>query len=121
MRKLLLRWLLNAAGLWALIGIINLLFPDSVRAVNPWAPVLVIPVLGLVNAIIRPLAKLLTLPLNCLTFGIFGIIVNLVLFWLAFRVTPGWEIDWSLRTFLLLYLGMAIVSVVVNQIVRKED
>ncbi|MDO8589471.1 MAG: phage holin family protein [Armatimonadota bacterium] len=121
MRRLLLRWLLMAGGLWAVIGVINLLFESPVKVTNPWAPFLAIIVLGLVNAFIRPLAKLLALPLNCLTFGIFGFVVNLVLFWLAFRMTPGWDIEWSLRTFLLLYLGMAVVSIIVNHIIRKDD
>jgi putative membrane protein len=120
-KRLLLRWLYSAAGLWAVIGVINLMFPGSIRPVNAWAPFLVIIVLGFVNAIIRPLVKLLTLPLNCLTFGIFGIIANLILFWLAFKMTPGFDIDWNLRTFLLLYLGMTVVSVIVNQVVRKGD
>jgi len=121
LRKLLLRWLLNALGLWAVIGIVNFLSPGSIKATSVWAPFILIVVLGLVNATIRPLLKLLTLPLSCLTFGIFGVVINLILFWLAFRVTPGFEIDWTARTFFSLYLGMIVVSMIVNHILRKDD
>jgi putative membrane protein len=53
--------------------------------------------LGLVNAVLRPVVKALTMPLTCLTFGLFALVVNAALFWLASQVVPakfhvaGWE------------------------------
>jgi putative membrane protein len=121
LKRLLLRWLLNALGLWVLIGIINFLNPGSIRSAGVAAPFVLIVVLGLVNAVIRPVLKLLALPLSCLTFGLFGVVINLIMFWLAFKLTPGFEIDWTLQTFLSLYLGMIVVSVAVNHILRKDE
>jgi putative membrane protein len=121
LKRLLLRWLFTAVGLWALIGIINMVTPGSIKATSMVAPFVLIVVLGLVNAIIRPLLKLLTLPLSCLTFGIFGVVINLILFWFAFRVTPGFEITWTLKTFLSLYIGMIVISMIVNHILRKDE
>ncbi|HEU4754937.1 MAG TPA: phage holin family protein, partial [Armatimonadota bacterium] len=40
-------------------------------------------IMALVNALIRPVARFLTAPLNCLTFGLLGIVVNGVMFWLV--------------------------------------
>ena len=46
-------------------------------------------VLGLVNAIVRPIMILLTLPLTILTLGLFLFVVNALAFWLALAVVPG--------------------------------
>lgn len=44
--------------------------------------------LGLVNALVRPLMRLALLPLNCLTLGIAGLIANALLFWVVFAIAP---------------------------------
>ena len=50
--------------------------------------------LGLVNALVRPLVRLVLLPLNCLTLGIAGLIANALLFWLVFAIAPfGFQVD----------------------------
>ncbi|MDP9364570.1 MAG: phage holin family protein [Chloroflexota bacterium] len=46
-------------------------------------------ILGLINAIIRPVLRVLTLPLTCLTFGLFALVLNAALFGLASWLTPG--------------------------------
>ncbi len=46
-------------------------------------------VLGLINATIKPILRLLTLPLTCLTFGLVAVILNAGLFGLAAWFTPG--------------------------------
>lgn len=46
-------------------------------------------VLGVINAYIRPIIQLLTLPLTCLTFGLFSVVVNAALFGLAAWLVPG--------------------------------
>ena len=63
-------------------------------------------VLGLINAFIRPLLRLLTLPLTCLTFGLFSLVLNAALFGLASWLTPGMEV-----TFWGAVVGSLIVSV----------
>lgn len=50
-------------------------------------------VIGLVNALIRPILALLTLPLNCLTFGLFGFVLNALLFAAAGNAVPGFHVD----------------------------
>lgn len=48
-------------------------------------------VAGLINAFIKPVLSLLTLPLSCLTFGLFAIALNALLFWLGAWISPGIE------------------------------
>ncbi len=50
-------------------------------------------VLTLVNLIVRPIAKLFTLPLNIITFGLFSIVVNVFLIWLVIYLVPGFQIQ----------------------------
>ncbi|MDO8683281.1 MAG: phage holin family protein [Armatimonadota bacterium] len=124
MRQILLRWLLNALGLWVILGILGFFLPGSIRYSGIFTPLIVILVLGLLNAFIRPIFKMFALPLNCLTLGLFGIVINLFFFWLAFRVTPGFEIEGPPRgviAILIAYAGMTVVSGIVNLVVRKGD
>jgi putative membrane protein len=50
-------------------------------------------VLGLVNLVIRPFVKLVTLPVNIITLGLFGLVINGLLLWLVARYIPGFSID----------------------------
>ncbi len=50
-------------------------------------------VIGLINLVIRPLLQILSLPITILTLGLFGFILNALMFWLAAALVPGFEID----------------------------
>jgi putative membrane protein len=63
-------------------------------------------ILGLINAFIRPVLSLLSLPLTCLTFGLFSLVLNAGLFALAAFLTPGMEV-----TFWGAVLGAIVASV----------
>jgi putative membrane protein len=65
-------------------------------------------VLGLVNAIIRPVVKVLTLPISVLTLGLFSLLVNLGMFYLAAAFIPGVGTD---RGFWFTALAAIIVAV----------
>ncbi len=51
-------------------------------------------VAGLVSAFIKPVVKLLTLPITCLTFGLFALVVNMALFKGGAAITPGVDVSW---------------------------
>ncbi len=50
-------------------------------------------VLGLINALIRPILELLSLPITILTLGLFSLILNALLFWLASIFVPGFTVS----------------------------
>jgi len=62
-----------------------------------WALLLTVIVLGFVNALIRPILVLLTLPVNILTLGLFTLIINALMFWFASTIVKGFEVQdfWS--------------------------
>jgi putative membrane protein len=49
-------------------------------------------ILGLLNAIIKPVLQVLSLPITCLTFGLFALAVNVGLFAVAAALTPGMRV-----------------------------
>ncbi len=49
-------------------------------------------VLTLINVILKPILKLLTLPINIVTLGLFSVIVNVALVWLALYLVPSFSI-----------------------------
>ena len=79
-------------------------------------------ILGFVNAIVRPVLFLLTLPLTLLTLGLFIFVLNAICFALTALVVPGFSVDgfgWALLGALL----VSVVSWILNGIVvgKKED
>lgn len=112
MARLLLLWLLSAVALWA---VAELMPGVEVRSFGAALGAAVL--LGLVNAILRPLLILLTLPATVLSLGLFLFVINGCLFWLAgslidgFVVTGFWSgffgamaysvVSWALATVLL--------------------
>ena len=76
-------------------------------------------VIGMVNSLVRPVIGLLTLPINCLTFGIFGFLVNCVLFAATHVVVPGFQAE-GLGFFCGPIL-MGIISGVLSQFLPDSD
>lgn len=72
---------------------------------------------GAINAFIRPVVKLLTLPITCLTFGLFAIVVNAGLFALGAFLTPGIDISWvgALVGSILASLASGLIFSVVDE------
>jgi putative membrane protein len=87
MLTLLARWILNAAALL----LVAYLYPGV--HVEGFVPALVAAlVLGLVNAVIRPILVILTLPATLLTLGLFLFVINAFLFWLVAEVVRGFTV-----------------------------
>jgi putative membrane protein len=80
-------------------------------------------VIGLVNSLIRPILVLLTLPLTCLTFGLFGFILNAILFYAAGNAVTGFHVDTLLGAILGPIL-MGLLSGAMNMLIvdnKKEE
>jgi len=90
--KLLLVWLINAV---ALIAVAYLM--PSVTVSSFGAALAAALVLGLINAVVRPVLVLLTLPVTILTLGLFIFVLNGLLFWMVGAWLEGFEVGgfWS--------------------------
>jgi putative membrane protein len=65
-------------------------------------------VLGLINAIVRPVLVILTFPITLVTLGLFLLVLNAFCLWLASRLVPGFEV----QGFWAAVLGALIISAV---------
>lgn len=75
------------------ILLIAYLLPSVMSADGPMAALAAAFVLGLVNAIIRPLLVLLTLPVTVVTLGLFLVVINALLLWLVSAIVPGVHVN----------------------------
>lgn len=80
-----------------------------------WAALLVALVLGLLNAFIKPLILLLTLPINILTLGLFTFVVNALIILMVSAIVPGFRVN-GFWYALLFSIVMSIVLYLINQI-----
>lgn len=70
-------------------------------------------VLGLINALVKPVLVLLTLPITVLTLGLFIFVINAILIMIAAAVVPGFEVDgflWALVFSLILSVAQSLIG-----------
>jgi len=105
--KLLLRWVITAAALYAAQYLVAGI--DVGRdALVPY--LLMAAVLGLVNVFVKPILSLLTCPLHIVTFGLFAFVVNALAFWFASMIAVELGIGFRVDGFTAAFLGSLIVS-----------
>jgi putative membrane protein len=97
------RWIVNAAALL----LVAYIFP-GVQVESFLAALIAALVLGLVNAIVRPVLVVLTLPVTLLTLGLFLFVINALLFWLVAEVVHGFTVT----GFWAAFLGSILYSIV---------
>ena len=88
MRRILLLWGCNVAAIWAADILI-----DGISIADPWRVILVGAVFGLVNFLVKPIVKLLSLPVIILTLGIALFFVNLFMLYITSWILPSFEIN----------------------------
>lgn len=89
------RFIISALAVWITAWTL-----DGVTVEPWWAALLVAAVLGLVNTLIRPIVKLLALPINIVTLGLFTLVINALMVLLcAWLVSGHFKVDsfwWAL-------------------------
>ena len=103
MKRFLVHWLVTAVALWVTAYILPGVQVGSWQALAVAAVVL-----GLFNAVIRPILVILTLPITLLTLGLFYLLVNGFTFLIVAKLVPGFDV----ATFWWAVLGALIVSVI---------
>jgi putative membrane protein len=103
------RFLLRVLAAAVAVLVASALFAPLVRAESAVGAVLFAVVLGILNAIVRPILLVLTFPLTLLTLGLFLFVVNALVFWLA-TLVPGGGV--RVEGFLGALVGALTLSVV---------
>lgn len=106
--RFILRLLATAAALWVAV-----LFLEGISYTGSWPGLLAVAlVFGLVNAVIRPILKVLTCPLVVLTLGLFIFVLNALMLWLAAEISQAFGIGFYVDGFWAALVGALIVGIV---------
>ncbi len=106
-----IRWALNVLGIIFAAFII-----EGFNVTIPGAIVGSI-VLGIVNAIIRPIIILLTLPINVVTLGLFTLVINGFMLWMTSGIVKGFDVT-GFWVAILAALVISIISVVISWLIK---
>jgi putative membrane protein len=113
--SLILRWLLNTVALFIVVRLVPHFHCDS------WVTLAIAAlVLGLLNAIVRPILFVLTLPITIVTLGLFLIVLNAIMLELTAWLVKGFAID-SFGWAIVGALVLSLVSLVTDRIGRGDE
>ena len=122
-----LRWFINAVALLVaalLIPRIRLAASGTSPGLNEWVTLAIVALIfGVINAIIRPLVVLLTLPLTIVTLGLFVFVVNALMLMLTSRIAQALNLGFRVDGFGAALLGALVISVVsfvLNRVLTPE-
>jgi putative membrane protein len=101
--RLLLHWVLSAVAVWIVAHIV-----PGISVSGPTAALIAALVIGLINATLGLLLKILTFPLTILTLGLFWFVINAVMLELAAQFVSGFEV----RGFIPALIGAVMLSLV---------
>ena len=111
--SLLIRWAASAIALFLVTKLIDGVYVDGITST-----IVAALAIGLVNATLGSVIKLLTLPIGCLTLGISSLIVNALMFWLAGAIVPGFHVTGFIPA-LLGSIAMSLVGAAVNFVLQQ--
>lgn len=86
--KIIAHFLISALAIWVADYLLSGVNISSVQTL-----VVLVIVFGIVNITIRPILKLITLPLTIITLGLFSVVLNAFLVLLVAKVVPGFTVD----------------------------
>ena len=104
MTGIIIRFVINAIALWAASALVSGISVSG--SIVEWLVLLA--VFALINAVIKPILKLLTLPISVVTLGLFTWVINAFLLWLTSALTDALEVDGIIAAF----LGSLVISII---------
>ena len=111
-----MRWFINAVALFVaalVVPKIRFAASGTTPGLNEWVTLAVVALIfGVVNAIIRPIVVLLTLPLTIVTLGLFIFVINALMLLLTSRIARALDLGFRVEGFGAALLGALVVSVV---------
>lgn len=109
-----IRWLVNVLALLVVVRLIPGIGIDSFETAL-WAALL----LGLVNAFLRPVLIIGTLPLNVLSLGLFTLVINGALFYLVSRMVAGFHVE-SFFSAVAGAVALSVFSFLLNLLINPQ-
>ena len=116
----LVRLLVNAAALWVATQVVSGVTFDG----GPLPMLGVALVFGVVNALLRPVAKILTFPIIIVTLGIFALVINGLMLWLTSSLSSALGLGFHVSGFWAAFWGaivVSLVSLVLSMLIRDQS
>ena len=114
--NLLLRFLVNALVLYLIAKYV----PGFNHDVTIWTAVIAAIIFGVVNALLGPILRLISLPINWITHGLFSIVINYILFVITVWLAPNFHNTGEINPWLANLYG-AVIMMVVSGLVRQSS
>jgi putative membrane protein len=114
MKHFILKWLISAIALVIIVHI----FP-GVHSADLLVTIITALVLSLLNTFLKPILGFLTFPVLIVTLGLFMLVINAFLFWLAGELIKGFHVEgfWTAFWAALVY---SIITLLINSLVKSE-
>lgn len=114
MAQILLRWVINAVALLLVASLV-----PGFGVATFYSALIAALVLGLVNALIRPLLFILTLPVTIITLGLFTFVINALMIWLVSTIVKGFTVEGFVPA-LLAALLLWVISLATNWLIKQS-
>ncbi|HBB32072.1 MAG TPA: hypothetical protein DC064_09820 [Cyanobacteria bacterium UBA9273] len=109
--SLLIAWLVTSVSLFIISKLPTGVEIDSFQKAM-WSAV----VFGILNALLRPILSFLAFPITFLTFGLFAIVLNAIIFGLAAYLVTGFRLRWGLWSALIGAVALGIINSLIYQL-----
>ena len=119
MVKLLVKWSLSAVALMFLTYLL-----PGIMVKSFGSALLAAAVIALLNSIVRPILIVLTLPVTVVTLGLFLLVINALMFWLAGSMLSGFEVSsfwWALAGAIVYSLLSMVVDMAMQQLFSSSS
>jgi len=113
-RAFLTKWLVTVVSIFIVANLFKLIHVESLAVL-----VLAALVLGILNAFVRPMLLIFTLPINILSLGFFTLVINAFLLYVVAGLVPGFEITGFFKAFLAALL-ISLINAMTNLLLHKE-
>jgi putative membrane protein len=115
MKAFLLKWFITVLSIFIVTNLFGIIHVEDLKAL-----LLAALILGILNAILRPILIILTLPINIFTLGLFTLVINGFILYVVSGLVSGFEIASFWRAFWAALL-ISIVNALINFLIHKES
>ena len=120
MKNWFVRWIAN---IFALLIVATVVPGISIDKTQPLMLFVAVIALGFANAIIRPIIMFFVWPINCLTFGLLGFVVNALLFFVVGQLKLGFSVQPGINGLIASLIGsvsMGVLSALINFLLKDR-
>lgn len=114
----LFRWLINSFGLWLFVRLFGTGYNDAEIDSGAWVFLVAGLIFSIVNAVLRPIVVILSLPAILLTLGLFTLVVNGLMVYVSLSLAPGLKMTFFYS--ILTGIVLSLLNYIVNSLIESR-